>query len=41
VPAVLFGDKLVRWVPMRWVHRVAALVFATLGVLVLIGVGLS
>ena len=41
VPAVLFGDKLVRWVPMRRVHRVAALVFATLGVLVLFGVGLS
>jgi hypothetical protein len=29
----------VRWVPMVWVHRIAAGVFAVLGVLVLIGAG--
>ena len=40
VPAVLFGDKVVRWVPMAWVHRIAAFVFAALGVLVLLGAGL-
>ena len=39
VPAVLFGDKAVRFVPIAWVHRTAALVFAVLGVLVLWGVG--
>jgi Ca2+/H+ antiporter, TMEM165/GDT1 family len=39
VPAVLFGDKVLQWVPLVWVHRVAALVFAVLGVLVLTGVG--
>ena len=40
VPAVLFGDRVVKWVPLLWVHRIAALVFAGLGVLVLLGVGL-
>ncbi len=40
VPAVLFGDRVVKWVPLAWVHRVAALVFAALGGLVLLGVGL-
>ena len=40
VPAVLFGDKVVSWVPIAWVHRVAAAVFAVLGVLVLLGFGL-
>ncbi|MEO7150550.1 MAG: TMEM165/GDT1 family protein [Burkholderiaceae bacterium] len=39
VPAVLLGDKVVKWVPLAWVHGVAALVFAVLGVLVLLGVG--
>jgi putative Ca2+/H+ antiporter (TMEM165/GDT1 family) len=39
VPAVLLGDKVVDWVPVRWVHRVAAAVFAVIGVLVLAGVG--
>ena len=37
VPAVLLGDRVVRWVPIAWVHRVAALVFAGLGVAVLLG----
>jgi putative Ca2+/H+ antiporter (TMEM165/GDT1 family) len=39
VPAVLFGERAVQWVPIAWVHRIAALVFAALGVLVLAGVG--
>jgi putative Ca2+/H+ antiporter (TMEM165/GDT1 family) len=39
VPAVLLGERVVRWVPMVWVHRIAAGVFAVLGVLVLIGAG--
>jgi Ca2+/H+ antiporter, TMEM165/GDT1 family len=39
VPAVLFGDRVLRWVPIAWVHRVAALVFAALGLLVLLGGG--
>jgi len=39
VPAVLFGERVVKWVPMAWVHRLAALVFAVLGVLMLLGVG--
>jgi hypothetical protein len=28
-----------RWLPVKWVHRIAAAVFAVLGVLVLAGVG--
>ncbi len=39
VPAVLLGDKAVRFVPLHWVHRIAAAVFAVLGVLILAGVG--
>jgi putative Ca2+/H+ antiporter (TMEM165/GDT1 family) len=39
VPAVLLGDKAVKFVPIEWVHRIAALVFAVIGVLVLAGVG--
>jgi putative Ca2+/H+ antiporter (TMEM165/GDT1 family) len=39
VPAVLLGDKVVKWVPIAWVHRIAALVFAAIGVAVLAGVG--
>jgi Ca2+/H+ antiporter, TMEM165/GDT1 family len=37
VPAVLLGDKAVKFVPIVWVHRIAALVFAVLGLLVLAG----
>ena len=40
VPAVLFGDRVVTWVPLAWVHRACAVVFVVLGVLVLAGVGL-
>jgi Ca2+/H+ antiporter, TMEM165/GDT1 family len=39
VPAVLLGDKAVKVVPIQWVHRVAAIVFAALGVAMLLGVG--
>jgi putative Ca2+/H+ antiporter (TMEM165/GDT1 family) len=41
VPAVLLGEKAVKFVPITWVHRIAALVFATLGVAMLAGVGSS
>ena len=36
VPAVLFGDRVVKWVPLAWAHRVAAIVFVVLGVLILL-----
>jgi putative Ca2+/H+ antiporter (TMEM165/GDT1 family) len=39
VPAVLLGERVTRWLPVQWVHRIAAAVFAVLGVLVLAGVG--
>lgn len=39
VPAVLLGDRAVHFVPLHWVRRIAAGVFAVLGVLVLAGVG--
>jgi len=39
VPAVLLGERAVTLVPAHWVHRIAAVVFALLGVAVLAGVG--
>jgi Ca2+/H+ antiporter, TMEM165/GDT1 family len=39
VPAVLLGDRAVRIMPIAWVHRIAAAVFAAIGVAVLAGVG--
>jgi Ca2+/H+ antiporter, TMEM165/GDT1 family len=39
VPAVLLGDKAVHFVPLRWVRRASAAVFAGIGVAVLAGVG--
>jgi putative Ca2+/H+ antiporter (TMEM165/GDT1 family) len=39
VPAVLLGEKAVEFVPIAWVHRIAAAVFAVIGVLVLAGFG--
>ena len=39
VPAVLLGERMTRWVPIHWVHRAAAAVFAALGVAVLAGAG--
>jgi putative Ca2+/H+ antiporter (TMEM165/GDT1 family) len=39
VPAVLVGEKAVKLVPIAWVHRIAALVFAAIGIAMLAGVG--
>ena len=39
VPAVLLGDKVVKFVPIAWVHRIAAALFAAIGVAVLAGIG--
>lgn len=39
VPAVLFGERAVRFVPLAWVHAIAAVVFAVIGVLILFGAG--
>jgi putative Ca2+/H+ antiporter (TMEM165/GDT1 family) len=39
VPAVLLGERVLKFVPTAWVHRIAAAVFAALGVLVLAGAG--
>jgi Ca2+/H+ antiporter, TMEM165/GDT1 family len=36
VPAVLLGDKVLKKVPVQWVHRIAAVVFASLGVALLL-----
>jgi putative Ca2+/H+ antiporter (TMEM165/GDT1 family) len=38
VPAVVLGERIVRVLPQRAVHIVAALVFAVIGVLVLMNV---
>ena len=40
-PVVFFGDAITRRVPIKVVHIVAALIFAVLGVLALLGVGAS
>jgi putative Ca2+/H+ antiporter (TMEM165/GDT1 family) len=37
VPAVLLGERATRLVPMQVVHRIAAAVFAVLGIVVLVG----
>jgi putative Ca2+/H+ antiporter (TMEM165/GDT1 family) len=39
VPAVLLGERVLKFVPIAWVHRIAAAVFAAIGVLVLAGAG--
>lgn len=39
VPAVFAGDKLAEKIPMKLVHRVAAAMFAALGIATLFGVG--
>jgi putative Ca2+/H+ antiporter (TMEM165/GDT1 family) len=41
VPAVLLGDRATRFVPMHWVHRIAAAVFAVLGIALLLGLGMG
>lgn len=39
VPAVLVGDRLTKKIPMTLMHRIAAAIFAVLGVMTLLGVG--
>lgn len=39
VPAVLLGDKMAHKLPLNIIHGVAAVIFALLGVLALLGVG--
>jgi Ca2+/H+ antiporter, TMEM165/GDT1 family len=39
VPAVLFGDKMGQRLPVQRVHQIAALIFASLGLAVLFGLG--
>ncbi len=39
VPAVLLGDRIAARLPIRAIHSVAAVVFAILGVLALLGIG--
>lgn len=39
VPVVFLGDRLAQRIPMRWVHGVAAALFAVLGVATLLGLG--
>jgi len=41
VPAVFIGDKLAGRIPMQLVHRIAAAIFAGLGVATLLGAGQS
>lgn len=38
VPAVYLGDKALHFVPLHWVRRLAAVIFFTLGALVLAGI---
>lgn len=39
VPAVLLGDRIANALPTRWIHGVAAAIFAVLGVAALLGAG--
>lgn len=39
VPAVFLGDRIAKKVSMRWVHGIAAALFAALGILTLLNVG--
>ena len=39
VPAVFMGDKIAQKLSMKWVHGIAAAIFAVLGVLTLLDVG--
>jgi putative Ca2+/H+ antiporter (TMEM165/GDT1 family) len=39
VPVVFAGERLLRRVPMRWLHALAALLFALMGALALFNVG--
>jgi putative Ca2+/H+ antiporter (TMEM165/GDT1 family) len=37
VPAVLLGERALRRMPIAWVHRIAAVIFAAIGVAMLAG----
>ena len=39
VPAVILGDRIAGKIPIRLVHSIAAVIFAVLGVLTLLGAG--
>jgi Ca2+/H+ antiporter, TMEM165/GDT1 family len=39
VPAVWIGDRMANKIPMRWVHSIAAAIFAALGAATLLGAG--
>lgn len=39
VPAVFVGDRLAKKIPMRWVHAIAAAIFALLGIATLSNLG--
>jgi len=39
VPAVFVGNKFATKIPLKWVHAIAAAIFAVMGVLVLLGIG--
>ena len=39
VPAVLLGNRIAQHIPVRLVHGIAALIFALLGVMTLLGAG--
>ncbi len=41
VPAVIMGDRIADKMPVKWVHRIAAGIFAVLGVATLLGAGKS
>ena len=37
VPAVLLGERVARFVPVRLVHLIAAAIFAAMGIVALVG----
>ena len=37
VPTVLFADRAMKWIPVKFVRVVAAVIYAILGILTLIG----
>jgi putative Ca2+/H+ antiporter (TMEM165/GDT1 family) len=39
IPAVLLGERITKALPVKWVHRIAALIFAVLGILALVNAG--
>ena len=39
VPAVVLGDRIANRIPVRFVHAVAAVIFAVLGIATLAGAG--